>query len=151
VPLIDGEQAIYDELGIDANNVGGNTLASQTQVNIVDCTHPLAAGLPNGLVTVLTAAGPIVELGGSGTPVASAQIVVLATDGKPSIFGIEAGAPLNPARIANAPARRVGIFWEATTFLTADGLKLFDAAVAWAMGVFPPNRLERWLEPSAMC
>src|SRR5436309_12060151 len=80
VPLINGEQAIYDELGIDANNVGGATLGSQNQINIVDCTHPLAAGLPNGLLTVLTGPGPIVELGGSGTPVASAQIVALATD-----------------------------------------------------------------------
>jgi glycosyl hydrolase family 115/PA14 domain-containing protein/flagellar associated repeat protein/Big-like domain-containing protein len=137
VPLINGESAIYDELGIDANNVGGATLASQTQINIVDCAHPLAAGLPNGLTTVLTAAGAIVELGGSGTPVASAQIVALATDGRASVFGIEAGAPLNPARIANAPARRVGIFWEAGTFMTANGLKLFDAAVAWAISA--PN------------
>ena len=138
VPLINAESAIYDELGIDANNVGGATLAGQTQINIVDCTHPLAAGLANGLATVLTAAGPIVDLGGSGTPVASAQIVALATDGRASIFGIEAGAALNPVRIANAPARRVGIFLEATTFMTADGLKLFDAAVAWATGAATP-------------
>src|SRR5947207_10816797 len=115
VPLVDGEQAIYDELGLDANNAGGATLTGQTQINIVDCTHPLAAGLPNGLVTVLTAAGPIVQL---GTPVASAQIVAQTTDGRASIFAVEAGAPLHPARIANAPARRVGIFWEATTFMT---------------------------------
>jgi len=139
VPLIDGEQAIYDDLGIDANNVGGATVPGQTQINIVDCTHPLAAGLQNGLVTVLTAAGPIVELGGAGTPVASAQIVAQATDGRASVFGIEAGAPLNPVRIANAPARRVGIFWEATTFMTPDGLKLFDAAVAWATGAPVPS------------
>jgi hypothetical protein len=134
VPLINCEQAIYDELGIDANNVGGATITGQTQINIVDCAHPLAAGLPNGLTTVLSAAGSIVLL---GTPVASAQIVANGTDGRPSLFGIEAGAELNPARIANAPARRVGMFLEATTFMTADGLKLFDAAVAWAMST--PN------------
>lgn len=131
VPLICGEQAIYDELGLDANNAGGATLAGQTQISIVDCTHPLAAGLPNGLSTVLTAPGPVVLL---GTPVASAQIVARGTDGRASIFAVETGAPLHPARIASAPARRVGIFWEATTFMTADGLKLFDAAVAWATG-----------------
>src|SRR6185503_1343103 len=117
---------------------GGTTVASQTNIIIVDCTHPIAAGLPRGSTTVLTAPGPLVTL---ATPVASAQIIATLDDGtgRPSVFAIEAGAPLLPARIATAPARRVGIFWEATTFMTADGLKLFDAAVAWATGAPVPT------------
>jgi len=130
VPLVNAESAIYDELGIDANNTGGATIAAQTQVDVVDCTHPLAGGLTNGLNTVYTAPGPIVVL---GTPVASAQVVARSSDGRPSVFFIEAGADLNPVRIATAPARRVGIFWEATTFMTPAGLDLFDAAIAWAI------------------
>jgi hypothetical protein len=130
VPLINAEQAIYDDLGIDANNAGGATVANQTQVDVVDCTHPLAGGLTNGLNTVYTAAGPLVAL---ATPVASAQIVARAADGRSSVFFIEAGAELNPVRIATAPARRVGIFLEATMFMTQAGLDLFDAAVAWAI------------------
>src|SRR6185503_2800619 len=111
---------------------GGTTVASQTNIIIVDCTHPIAAGLPRGSTTVLTAPGPLVTL---ATPVASAQIIATLDDGtgRPSVFAIEAGAPLLPARIATAPARRVGIFWEATTFMNANGLKIFDAAVAWAI------------------
>jgi len=130
VPLVNAESAIYDELGIDANNAGGATIAGQTQVDVIDCTHPLAGGLTNGLNTVYTAPGPLVVL---GTPVASAQIVARAPDGRPSVFFIEVGADLNPIRIATAPARRVGIFWEATTFMTPAGLDLFDAAIAWAV------------------
>ena len=129
VPLINSEQAIYDELGMDANNVGGATFGGQTQLDVLDCTHPLAGGLPLGLNTVLTASGNLVVL---ATPVASAQILARSTDGRASVFFIEAGAPLNPIRIASAPARRVGVFWEANTFMTEAGLKLFDAAVAWA-------------------
>ena len=103
VPLLNSESAIYDELGMDANNVGGATFGGQTQIDIVDCTHPLAGGLSLGLNTVLTAPGNVVVL---ATPVASAQIIARATDTRPSVFFIEAGAPLNPIRIASAPARR---------------------------------------------
>src|SRR5256885_7975776 len=81
VPLIDGEQAIYDELGIDANNVGGATLTGQTQINIVDCAHLLAAGFPEGFTNVLAAAGPRVAL---GNPVVCARNMGPMTDGRAS-------------------------------------------------------------------
>ena len=133
VPILDWEPALFDELGIQANNANGVTIAG-TRVQIVDASHPLAGGLPAGVVVFFNAAG---GLASADAPVAGASIVAREVGGtRPVIVGVEKGAALNPVRIATAPARRVGFPLDNDSFarLTDDGLTLFDAAINWAAG-----------------
>src|SRR5947199_761786 len=133
VPILNWEPALFDELGIQANNANGVTIAG-TQIEIVDASHPLAGGLPAGVMVFFNAAG---GLASPDTPVASVNIVAREVGGtRPVIVGVEKGAALNPARIAAAPERRVCFPLDNDSFarLTADGLTLFDAAINWAAG-----------------
>ncbi len=52
VPVIVWESALEDDFRFQA--AGGNTTNTQTQINIVNASHPLAAGFPAGLLTVTT-------------------------------------------------------------------------------------------------
>jgi hypothetical protein len=68
--------------------------------------------------------------------VPDAKVIATTADGTGSaLFAVEKGAPLNTARIANAPERRVYFPMGNDSFLgiNANGLKLFDAAIAWAL------------------
>lgn len=137
VPILNWEWAAYDGLGM--SDADGATLDnSETQIEIVNPAHPLAAGLPAGMRTIFPAAAAqfaVVD------PTPSAVVVARAADGsgRATLFGIEKGAALSEATAPGlkAPARRVGIFLGGDTFasLNADGQKLFDAAVAWALNV----------------
>src|SRR5438552_975358 len=51
-PAIEWEASTIDALGFAEANAAVGTIAGQTQINIVDASHPLAAGFPKGLVTV---------------------------------------------------------------------------------------------------
>lgn len=136
VPILHWEWALLDELGLEADNVNGLNFAGQTDIQIVDASHPLAAGLSAGVKTVLTTGG---DMGYPNNLVSSAKIIAMsvaqADDGnkKPVLYAVEKGAALNGASIASAPARRVGFFLANDTFINAtdDGKKLFDAAVKW--------------------
>ena len=131
VPIINWESGIYDELGTDSNNTGGAVLTSQTQIRITDPTHALAGGLPAGLTTVLSVAGDVSAL---AVPFPGAKVIATgASSGNATIFAYEKGDPLHPARITNAPARRVNTFLANDTFRNATdaGISLFDAAVSW--------------------
>lgn len=136
VPIINWEWAAYDGLGI-ADADGASIDNSETQIEIVDAKHPLAAGLPAGLRTIFSA--PAAQLA-SVDAIPTAKIVALAADGsgRAVLLAIEKGDPLSEAVAPGpkAPARRVGFFLGGDTFngLNADGLKIFDAAVRWALG-----------------
>ncbi len=144
VPLINWEWLAFDGLGMaDADYT---SIAGQTDIEIVKSNHPLAAGLPAGMVTIFSSASAQIA---AAYPVANATVVANAADGSGSavLFGLEKGDALSTitAPGLKAPARRVGIFLGGDTFtqLNTNGLKLFDAALAWSlnrasMGV-PPN------------
>ncbi|HKS36607.1 MAG TPA: Ig-like domain-containing protein, partial [Verrucomicrobiae bacterium] len=87
VPVIDWEQAVQDDMAW--TTVGGTTdrgtTTGQTMIDIVNATHPMAAGLPAGLVTVVTAPSELVW----GQPAASAQVVARLTSGNPTIYGYD--------------------------------------------------------------
>lgn len=143
VPIIDWEPALYDELGIELNNANGITVTAQTDVEIKDASHPLAAGLTAGVKTIMKAASDMASL---NDIVPSAKIIAISTDGSnhPMLFALEKGDALNgSATVAAAPARRVGFPLSNDSFINAnpDGLKLFDAAVKWAanLGEAPPK------------
>jgi hypothetical protein len=100
--------------------------------------HPLAAGLPAGPV-VVTKTGADLSW---GLPVPSAtRVASIHNDTtKFPIYGIEKGGLLLDG--SAAAGRRVHFLMTDATFLdlTADGVKLFDAAADWAAGngVTPP-------------
>jgi len=126
------EAGLYDDMEM-ASPAGFS--GETTTLTIVDDTHPLAAGLSAGPVTVYDPQYSTAF----GTPSGSAAVVAqLGTD--PVIFGYEiADTMLNAF---TAPERRVGFFLPAEdnpfeNNLTANGLALFDAAVNWAGPYIP--------------
>ncbi|PUZ27315.1 hypothetical protein DCM91_08305 [Chitinophaga costaii] len=99
---------------------------------LVNAPHPLSAGLPAGTAVAFEGDQPI----GWGKPGLGASIIAT-FPGQPDkaiIYGYEKGATMDYDFLA--PARRVMFCLNNATFpfLTKDGLKLFDAAVAWSMG-----------------
>ncbi len=89
VPILDWEPALFDELGIQANNANGVTIAG-TQIQIVDASHPLAGGLPAGVIDFFNALG---GLASPDTPVAGINIVAREVGGtRPVIVGVEKGS-----------------------------------------------------------
>jgi hypothetical protein len=130
VPVINWEYLLEDDFGFTTTaNLG--TASAQTTLNITNAGHPLAAGLPAGIRTVTTVAGGFAW----GEPGGSPIIVARLNDGSshPCLYAYEAGAAMSSG---TAPARRVNLFLQNDTFvsLNADGVKLFDAAVGWAIG-----------------
>lgn len=127
VPVITWEDALYDELGMTLDTTATHGVQpSQQTLTIAADGHPLTAGLTGTVIATAPAATY-----SWGAPAASAvKAATLSGDsGKSVIFGYETGA----AMISGvAAARRVG-FAAGTASFTADGWKLFDAAVAWAL------------------
>jgi hypothetical protein len=133
VPVVAMNPSLFDDLkmtGTTQNTDFGEAL-NQTAIQIVTATHPLAAGLALGTVTVTTAAAKFAWGKPSTNAVQIARVVGSSTQSV--VFAYENGASMVGA---NAPARRVGWLAERDTpaLLTADGLRLFDAAVFWAAG-----------------
>jgi hypothetical protein len=130
IPVLVWESSNEDAFGFQEAN-GTASAADQTQINIVDNTSPLAAGLPKGLVTVTTAG----DAYSSGTPTGARIIATQAADPSQAvIYSYEKGDKGFNAFVM--PARRVFFFFgdPTATILTADGFKLFDAAVDWLLG-----------------
>jgi hypothetical protein len=103
-------------------------------MNIVDSTSPLAAGFPNGLVTTTTADPANADAYSEGQPTGAHIVATIADDPTQAvIYYYEKGDKGFNDFVM--PARRVFFFFgdNTATFATADGLKLFDAAVDWAL------------------
>jgi hypothetical protein len=103
------------------------TTTSQTQVNVVNSSHPMAAGL-SGLVSASAS-----STYSWGVPNANAAKVatISGSTTRHAMFGYDVGAAMPGLA---APARRVGLFLtdSTPTILTANGWALFDASVRWA-------------------
>lgn len=133
VPVINWEQALQDDLQMTTNEdaVTRGGTGSQTQLDIADPTHQMAAGLSG---TVVVATSPTTF--DWGVPNANAQVVarIAGSPTRAGIYGYNTGAALIDG--SPAPARRVMLFLENNTYLAlnADGRKLVDAAVDWALG-----------------
>jgi hypothetical protein len=126
VPVLTWESGLFDYQGM--TEAGFGTMNSQTDVVIINSSHPLAAGL-SGTQTV-AASGSF----SWGTPTANAaRIATLNGDAtKFVIFGYDNMAAMPGLE---APARRVGLFLTDTTAasftVNVNGGLLFDAAVKW--------------------
>ena len=115
-------------------NVDFGGSANRTQIDVVDATHPLAAGR-----SALLASNTSAALHGWGVPGPEATIIARLPPGSPegplpSIFAYQTGSAMVGLV---APARRVGFFADATAAasLTSDGRALLDAAVIWTAGL----------------
>ena len=136
VPAVVWEYALFDDMGMTQNTFDTHfgTLAGQRSLRVLDPEHPLAAGLSG---TPIVAGSAQSFAWGQPGP-AAANVAALTTDSTRSgVFGYSAGAAMYGL---DAPARRVGLFLTETTadVLTADGAKIFDAAVRWAANWAPP-------------
>ena len=127
-PVLTLDSGVFGLMGLTGPIVAvdhGEEQASQVQ--IVREAHPLAGGLTGSVAVVTQAAGM-----NWGRPAAAAEQIATfqGMADKVAIFAYERGA----AMIGHtAPARRVGFFAAdaAAERLTADGLRLLDAAVSW--------------------
>lgn len=132
-PLLTWESDLLDDLGMTAkhNAIDFGKLEKDRYVWLVNAPHPMAAGLPSGVNNVYEKVAPM----NWGKPGLGATIIatVYGEPEKAVIFGYEKGATMDYESLA--PARRVMFFLDNETFpnLSASGLKLFDAAVDWAV------------------
>lgn len=133
IPLLTWENDILDDMRYTGRRKGVDfgEVEKEHYIWIVNAPHPLAAGLPAGINSVYRKDQPM----GWGKPGLGASIIAT-MPGQPDkaiIFGYEKGATMDYDFIA--PARRVMLFLDNTTFplLKENGVKLFDAAVKWAI------------------
>jgi hypothetical protein len=138
VPVLTWEGALQDDFLMTLNTDGTDrgTATGQTQLNIVNASHPLAAGLSAGVKTVTTAPADF----SWGAPNSNA-VVVATIAGNPAqagIYGYDKDALLIDGT-SRARARRVMVFLsnDAYVVLNDDGKKLIDAAIQWASGIGP--------------
>jgi hypothetical protein len=104
------------------------TDATETDIAITDAASPLAAGFPAGNVKVYTAMSRIVA--GAPAPAAKKVATVVGMPAQVAIFWYAADATMVGG--FKAPAKRIGFFIHQTATLSAEGLKLFEAAVNFA-------------------
>ncbi|MBI3414668.1 MAG: hypothetical protein HY043_05005 [Verrucomicrobia bacterium] len=131
IPAIDWEASSIDAWGFSLANSAIGTIAAQTQINIVDPTHPLAAGFPKGLVTVTTP-----ETYSQSIPTGGHIVATPASDLSYSmIYYYEKGEKGFNDFVM--PEKRVFFFFQDNTAASANdnGWKLFDAAVDWSLGI----------------
>jgi subtilisin family serine protease len=131
-PVLSMEPSILDDLGMTGLGLGTDfgTVGGQTQLNLVDVSHPMAR-LLSGVRTVNTTGGNY----SFGIPGSEALLVgsIVPTPQRAGLFGYQTGS--NMVNLS-APGRRVALFVDslAAASLTTDGRSVFDAAVAWAAG-----------------
>jgi hypothetical protein len=130
VPMVILEPSLWGDMKMvgDVGQTDFGKAFDQMQIDIVDAAHPLAAGL-SGRVTV-TSSGQEFGWGAPG-PEAKRVATIVGRADQLAIFSYEPGANMLGLK---APAPRVGWFagGDAAASFTADGWRLFDAAVGWA-------------------
>jgi hypothetical protein len=128
------EGYVFDDMALTGSAAGRDYgyKTGQSQVVVLDGSHPIAGGMSGTVTFADNAEGNIFW----GVPNSNAaRIAGLVSDqAKVTVFAYEQGAVLYNG--AAAADRRVGMFFGENTasHLTDDGWRMFDAAVAWAMG-----------------
>jgi len=132
VPIIVSKDGNTTAFGL--GNVGATDPPTDNTINLVKADHPLAAGLQPGRLTVLTTPDRqrIILFTGLG---AGAIKIAAGPRGEASnqwsIIAYDKGSDM-PGGL-KAPAKRVGFFWHRPAGATADGKKLFQAAIEWSI------------------
>ena len=141
VPLICLDAYQYDDLGMAARDLSAGSkfghIEEQQSVRIEAGGHPLAVRLPAGQVVEVGQRDITMSWGVPGKNAIWVATLVNSTD-KFAIFAYDKGKKM-PGLVA--PARRIGFFLtsKAAKSLTADGWKLFNAAVNWAVKLEEPE------------
>jgi hypothetical protein len=132
--VVSFENDVLDDMDMSAKRRGVDfgDLDDQHAVKLVNAPHPLAAGLAAGSVELFKRGVGL----GWGVPARGATTIATlhGAPDKAAIFAYEKGATMDHEAIA--PARRVylPIDYNAWGDLTANGMKLVDTALAWALG-----------------
>jgi hypothetical protein len=130
IPILSTEPAIFDDLGMTGPLEGIDWQETDgTLVNIVQASHPMAAGL-SGNIAVVSALATLTW----GRPAATA-VRVANYEGDPERAAIFGYPRLAQMVVGQAPARRVGFFAAdlAAASLTDQGIALLRAAINWAL------------------
>jgi glucose/arabinose dehydrogenase/PKD repeat protein len=135
VPVIVWEGGLYDDMGMTAaTGTFYGESPGITSLTISDPAHPLAAGLTG--TRVVSSAATTLKWGRPGG--SAATVATVPGDAtRAAIFAYESGSTMPGL---TAPAKRIGLFLHDQTpsTLTADGWRLFEAAVLWATNGGPP-------------
>jgi hypothetical protein len=132
-PLMTWEMDLLDDLAMTGKRAGTDygTVEKSRYVWLVNAPHPMAAGLPAGVVDIYQKQATM----SWGKPGLGATTIatIYGEPEKVAIFGYERGATMDYESLA--PARRVMFFLDNETFtnLSPAGGQLFDAAVDWAL------------------
>jgi hypothetical protein len=128
VPTIVMKDGTIEVMGLGAGGAGGfSTDVGQTLISIVAPGDPLAAGL-TGNVSVYTKGDRLIWA--KPGPAAKKIATIVGHADEVAIFAYAAGAAM---ATGTAPAKRMGFFIHRNTDYSADGSKLFDAAVAYLL------------------
>ena len=134
VPVIVWESYVLDDMKMTGPTAGSDygQNGNYNSLSITDSSHPLSAGL-SGTVQVLTTSNSMRWGWTTASGVAKAAKIA-GQSSRYGIFGFDTNVSMYGG--FKAPARRVSLFLDdnTATSLTANGVKLFDAAVAWASG-----------------
>jgi hypothetical protein len=130
VPIMVSKDGNTTEIGL--GRVTATDPPNFNTVKLVKVDHPLAAGLSAGTITVLTTTNSqriilFTNIGPDAIKIANGP----QSDTTWSIIAYEKDADMGGG--LKAPARRVGFFWHRPAAATADGAKLFKAAVDWIL------------------
>jgi hypothetical protein len=131
VPVISLEYSLFDSLGMTGATENTNLgVVAGTQIEILEDTHPLAAGLAGGAVAVASASANL----SWGDP-APAAVRVASLVGRPDRATVFAYLKADQMVTGVAPARRLGLFAleTAAARLTDDGRAMLAAAIDWAL------------------
>ncbi|WP_425283480.1 hypothetical protein [Acinetobacter boissieri] len=132
-PLMTWENDYLDDLAMTGKRSGTDfgELDKERYLWLVNQPHELSAKLPAGTVNVYKKQAPM----GWGKPGLGATIIatIYGQPEKVAIWGYEKDSTMDYETLA--PARRLMFFLSNDTFdnLSEDGLKLFDASVAWTL------------------
>ncbi len=130
IPMIVSKDGNTTEIGL--GRVAATDPPTFDRITIVEPNHPLAAGLPAGNLVVMTTPNrqrmiTFTGLGPDAIKIATSPQGANAF----SLIAYEKGGDMGAG--LKAPARRVGFFWHRPAAVNAQGTKLFQAAVDWAL------------------
>jgi hypothetical protein len=133
IPILTWEPYMLSHLGMTGRkeNVDFGTKERERWLWVVNAPHAATGGLPAGQVNAQQKNVPM----GWGKPGLGASILATfpGEDEKAAAFVYEKGATMDYENIA--PARRAFVFVDTAAFadMNEDGLKIFDAVVAWVV------------------
>jgi hypothetical protein len=133
VPLVTWENDLLDDLAMTGkrHDTDFGEEEKERYIWIVNAPQAMAAGLPAGVANVYVRQAPMSW--GKPGPGSTTIATIYGQPEKAAIFGYEQGATMDYEALA--PARRVMLFLGNDGFanLSPQGLRLFDAAIDWAV------------------